>query len=485
MIQKQLGRWLIGFVILALLCTPRRAIAEGGDAYRPDGLSDVPLLRVFLQEGGSLVSVGEFARLEQQVVFLMPAGTTTENPSLQLVTIPADCVDWPPTDAYREAVRAQHYLARQAEGDYEFLTSQLGRALNDVGATADPTARLAILERVRATLAEWPSSHFGYRYDDVHEMVGMLDEVVADFRAATGTSTFRLALVAGLPPPKPFVPLMPSPGPQEAIEQMLTAARLTRSAVERMSLLNVSAKALDRDFAALPVEWREQTKESVRIAIAREMRNDRAYHALSCRMARLAEPRAANADVHGVASVFSHILVLDAAMGSPRPEAITALVADVNLQLDAARRLRLARDHWEVRLPLIRPCVAAIDRAFQRFAALRQPLEEIKALSGPSPATLATVRRMAHHVLGVTTQAPVEECATAQGLMATAVGLADRAAVVRGEAVRAGDLAAAWNASSAAAGALLLAARAESDAQAHLRSPQMNSMKGVPAPAAR
>jgi len=462
--------------MLLLMSGPPSAAAQTSNGPSLDGISDVPLFRLFLLEGRSLVSVGEFARVGQQVVFLIPSTTTTENPPLQLVSIPADGVDWSRTDAYREAVRAQRYLTTQAEGDYEFLISQLRGALNDVLATADTAGRLAIVERARATLIEWASGHFGYKNDEVREMLGILDEVVADLRAATGASTFRLSLVAGLPALKPLAPLLPAPRAKEAIEHMLTIARLTGSAAERISLLTLAASALDREAAALPVEWHQQTREAVRIAIAQEMRIDRAYQDLYARIVRLAEQRAANADVHGVASLLSRILVLDAAMGSARPEAINALVADVRAQLDAARRLRLARDHWEVRLSFIRTCVAAIDGELQRFSTLRQPLEEIKALSGPSPATLAAVRRMAHQVLSVTTGVPAEECLTAERLMATAVGLADRAAVMRGEAVRAGDLSGTWNASSAAAGALLLAARAEGEARAQLRPPQLNSM---------
>jgi hypothetical protein len=81
MIQKRSG--LIGFVILALSSTPRTAAARAGDGRSLDGLTDIPLLRVFLREGGSLVAVGEFGRLDRQVVFLM-AGSTTENPFLRL-----------------------------------------------------------------------------------------------------------------------------------------------------------------------------------------------------------------------------------------------------------------------------------------------------------------------------------------------------------------------------------------------------------------
>ena len=159
--------------MLLLMSGPPSAAAQTSNGPSLDGISDVPLFRLFLLEGRSLVSVGEFARVGQQVVFLIPSTTTTENPPLQLVSIPADGVDWSRTDAYREAVRAQRYLTTQAEGDYEFLISQLRGALNDVLATADTAAQLAIVERARATLIEWASGHFGYKNDEVGEMLGI------------------------------------------------------------------------------------------------------------------------------------------------------------------------------------------------------------------------------------------------------------------------------------------------------------------------
>ena len=90
MSHRQSGVWRIGFVMLLLMSGPPSAAAQTSNGPSLDGISDVPLFRLFLLEGRSLVSVGEFARVGQQVVFLIPSTTTTENPPLQLVSIPAD-----------------------------------------------------------------------------------------------------------------------------------------------------------------------------------------------------------------------------------------------------------------------------------------------------------------------------------------------------------------------------------------------------------
>jgi hypothetical protein len=67
---------------------------------------------------------------------------------------------------------------------------------------------------------------------------------------------------------------------------------------------------------------------------------------------------------------------------------------------------------------------------------------------------------------------PHEELKTAHALLISAAQLADNAARIRREATLAGDMARAWDASSAAAGALMLEGRARTDMQALMRAPQ-------------
>jgi hypothetical protein len=48
---------------------------------------DATLLRLFLTDGTSVVSYGEFARIEDRVIFSMPAGGAPSEPRLQAVTL--------------------------------------------------------------------------------------------------------------------------------------------------------------------------------------------------------------------------------------------------------------------------------------------------------------------------------------------------------------------------------------------------------------
>jgi hypothetical protein len=69
--------------------------------------------------------------------------------------------------------------------------------------------------------------------------------------------------------------------------------------------------------------------------------------------------------------------------------------------------------------------------------------------------------------------APPQELAAPHALLISAVQLAGHAAEIRREATLAGDMARAWDASSAAAGALMLGARASGDIHTLLRPPKI------------
>ena len=132
------------------------------------------------------------------------------------------------------------------------LSNAVARTLNDVAVTADPTERLAIVEGARKTLAEWPQTHFNYRVAEVRQMLSMLDETIADLRAAAGGSRFELSLVAVAPPRETNERLLPAPTPVESVEQLLVAANLAESPSERRTLLNQALAGVDRAPPRLP-----------------------------------------------------------------------------------------------------------------------------------------------------------------------------------------------------------------------------------------
>ncbi len=97
----------------------------------------------------------------------------------------------------------------QADNDYAALSNEVAMRLNDVAHAANPAERLAIVERARRTLAEWPQNHFNYRLTEVRQMLSMLDEAIVELRAARTATRFDLTLSAYVDPPTNAEPLLP------------------------------------------------------------------------------------------------------------------------------------------------------------------------------------------------------------------------------------------------------------------------------------
>jgi hypothetical protein len=127
-----------------------------------------------------------------------------------------------------------------------------------------------------------------------------------------------------------------------------------------------------------------------------------------------------------------------------------------------------------MRAPLYTEYRLAMNVPMALFANLRPSLESIRSLAGSSPAALASLQRMTAQILAATAGVrPPEELAAAHALLVSATQLAASAARIRREATLANDIDRAWNASSAAAGALMLGAKARTDIQMLLRPPEI------------
>ncbi|PYR67341.1 MAG: hypothetical protein DMF88_13140, partial [Acidobacteria bacterium] len=65
-------------------------LAAASAAY---AAADATLFRLFLRDGTSVISYGEFARVDDEVVFSMPLGGPSDQPRLHVVTLPAAEID--------------------------------------------------------------------------------------------------------------------------------------------------------------------------------------------------------------------------------------------------------------------------------------------------------------------------------------------------------------------------------------------------------
>src|SRR5262245_29399516 len=115
-VRKLAGVWFVLFLLT------RAMTASAADS--------ATMFRVFLTDGRSLISYGELARVGDRVVFSMPIDAVA-NPSLRLVDIPADQVDWDRTERYAVSARSGRYVETQAEADYTELSNQITAALNE------------------------------------------------------------------------------------------------------------------------------------------------------------------------------------------------------------------------------------------------------------------------------------------------------------------------------------------------------------------
>ena len=112
------------------------------------------------------------------------------DPSLHVVNLPVSAVNWTATEKYAESARYSHYMANSAESDYAALAGDVAATLNAIVLAKDPKARLNMAVDARRRLASWPRDHYGYRADDVREMLGLLDEAISGLRVAAGETSF-------------------------------------------------------------------------------------------------------------------------------------------------------------------------------------------------------------------------------------------------------------------------------------------------------
>lgn len=473
------GRRIAGAAAVSLLVAAGLAGPAPAAAAQPDDAAtktaEAPLFRVFLKDGGSLVSFGEFARVGTHVVFSMPVTTSVDNPQLHLVDLSAERVDWERTDKYSTSVRAARYLSTRAEDDYRQMTAQVESMLSDVAKNNDRGTRLALVEQARKILADWPASHYNYKSDEVKQSLEVMDEVLNDLRAAAGIQRFDLNLVAtpasAAPPPR--AALMPPPDTRELVDEMMTAAKISETAAERKSLLTLALAALNNATAALPASWLASTRTAATTALNYELDMDREYRALAARVAAAADVRAKAGDVRALERLIPVIRKTDDSLNHARPDIVAAMMANVEDQLDVARHLRLERDMWAIRLPELQKYRTAVATPLRRLKDIERALIDIRDLAGSGPEAIGAVLRAAAQIRAEANAiTPPSELEMTHGLLLSAAQLAENAATLRRQASLTGSMSQAWNASSAAAGALMLSTRIRSEIATALEQPQ-------------
>jgi hypothetical protein len=419
---------------------------------------DTTLYRVFLRDGSTILSYGEYARVADRLIMSLQVGSEQH-----MLSIPSDTVDWERTDAYADSVRATRYANTSGVNDLAQLGEAVSRALSDISLVQDPNRKIAMAVEARQSLMRWAAEHFGYGAERVAQMASLFDDVIAQSQQQAGVKNFDLSLVANMAAP-PTVPLLPPPTAKENLEQALNAALLSPEATERVSLLRAIQQALEGVGAT--TAWASPMRSRAVAAIAIEERTTRSYDVLTRTTLRAAQRSARAADVTGVERSIRRALAEDDRLGQRRPQEMASLLAMLDTSLDAARRLRLARDSWAMREEGIRKFRAAIAEPIALMQLSTSPLDEIRRLAGPTPARLSRLlsRTTAATRLLALVVVPAE-AAAAHGLFRSAVQFAVRAAEGRQRAVMSGQMNQAWEAASAASGALMFLERAAEELQ--------------------
>jgi hypothetical protein len=457
--------WLIGNTLAA---SGVMAAVATGAPEQPT--TDASLFRLFLKDGTTVASVGEPARVGDRVVLSLPLSSGRQ----PLASLAASDVDWARTDRYAEAVRAARYAATRGEADFAAMSALVARTLTDITVTPGAAAQLALAERARRTLANWPSAHYGYRAEEVRQTLSLLDEVVGGLRAAAGQTRFDVSLVAGTQPHVSTEAILGPPTLREAIEQALRLSDLAPSAADRVLLLDEARAALAEAPASAPDRaWRAALERRVASGLEAERRIDRSYRELTTSVLNTAAKRAANHDVRGLMAVRARVLERDRRLGRKRPDEIQALLAAIDGRLDAVRRLRLARDRWKAREPILRAYRDAVTPWLEQLRRAQSMLSDIRTLAGPPVERLPTLLRQLDAVRPLLQRLSVpDEARDAHAAVQSAVQLAQTAVRYRERAISGNDIRLAWDASAAAAGALMFLERAEASTSGLLRAPE-------------
>ena len=197
--------------------------------------STVPILyRIFLDDGGTLTSYGDYARVGQRVVLSLPVASflPVAEPRTQLVSISAGRIDWTTTERYADAARYAHYAATRGEADYAALSRDVARSLNAIALLDDPVRALNLARVTRQRLVEWSQHSFGYREHDTHQIVSLLDEANSGLSIEVGEPAFELSFVA-TPPPRPPPPGTAPPQAEPAGNHRRRAHRVCADAGSR------------------------------------------------------------------------------------------------------------------------------------------------------------------------------------------------------------------------------------------------------------
>jgi hypothetical protein len=437
-------------------------------AVRAQAVDAGSMFRVFLTDGQAVPSFGESAVVGDRVIFTMIVGDGSIRTTMQLVSLPVAAVDLFRTARYAESMRAARYAATHGEADYAAMTAEVERAVTQLTKIADPKRRLALAEEAKRRLLTWSQEHYSYRADDVNKLAGMFDEVIAELRAAAGESRFSLDLVAGSAAAQ-LEPLLPLPTLRESVAMALAAARAADLGSERQAILRAAATAAGGAVGA------DDLTAALNERLALEQTADAAYATLAAALLARADTAMRRADVDAVAETRRHAIERDRELGSLRPHELSALMAGLDAKLEAAKTYRLALDHYAYARRGRLDYEKKVRPAMSGFDGLRPMLESIRDMrTTPFERLTAAYERFKAFAAELARIVPPGDMSDVHATLSSSVHMAVEALERRRRAVIVANMADARDASSAAAGAVLLADQARDSLIRRLFPPKID-----------
>jgi hypothetical protein len=298
----------------------------------------------------------------------------------------------------------------------------------------------------------------------------VLDQAISSLRAAAGATSFELSLVAMSEAPE-LEPVASMPTTRQQLDEIFYVASRSRGS-EKVALLQSGLALLSEARAVLSDA--PELRRTAETQIRQELTTDRKYASLTQRVITQAKAHASRAGISDLERLISRIPKEDTKLGNQRPEMMEALNTAVQSQLFAARRLRLQRDQWLLRQSAYREYQRSIGSSLLLLVKNQNSLEAIRGLEGPPPDRLLALRQQLSGGA-----ARLERLRTPDYLRAThellvgAWRFAENATRARYEAIEKANADAAWEASSAAAGALMMLGRAQAEIRALLEPPRL------------
>ncbi len=212
-------------------------------------------------------------------------------------------------------------------------------------ATENHAARSSIAIKTRRQVFDWSLAHYGYRYDELQEIVAMFDARLAHL-APDQVGPVRVTLLPSPPPSSPSIDL---DSPIAIATQAMTAARLTSVPAERTGLLQGVLGLIATEADRLPGDWRRDMTRQVTAWLQLEDQLDRAYGEMVVMLLARAHLATREADVAEVVAVAIDLATGDDELGTRRPGMVSAAAVTIEQMREEAMALDHARRAWATR----------------------------------------------------------------------------------------------------------------------------------------